>query len=279
VKELNLPEQPEDTGELARDAFKKRVATTTESFVQEVSICCDLAHPNLVRMLGYSAKPTSKGEGLLLVQEFLSGKALDAQLYVEGWRPTALQVLKAAIDIARGMEYLHTAFEGEHGRNPVMHRDLKSPNLLLATAPPPEGQEDRIVVKIADFGLSTEKLVDEEATQTMLMTGCGSVLWMAPEILMGSVYNEKVDVFSYAMCLVELVDFHLPWHGCANTPEVAVKCTRGERPDKQLRSADPQMKELIEQCWHKEPRRRLTFAQVLTHLGVSVPAAPNYDDR
>ena len=86
-----------------------------------------------------------------------------------------------------------------------------------------------------------------------MMTGCGSVLWMAPEILLGKqaqlavclyhtplrslpflcgvsgisseafivlglfrgivgeVFNEKIDVYSYAMCLVELVDFHLPW--------------------------------------------------------------------
>ena len=51
--------------------------------------------------------------------------------------------------------------------------------------------------------------------QTIAMTGCGSVLWMAPEILRGQIYSEKVDVFSYAMCLVELVDCKLPWNGVA----------------------------------------------------------------
>ena len=44
----------------------------------------------------------------------------------------------------------------------------------------------------------------------MAMTGCGSVLWMAPEILTGETYNEKVDVFSYAMVLVELISCKLP---------------------------------------------------------------------
>ena len=60
-------------------------------------------------------------------------------------------------------------------------------------------------------------------TQTVMMTGCGSVLWMAPEILLGETYNEKIDVFSYAMCLVELVGCTLPWRGlCAGGPaEVA----------------------------------------------------------
>ena len=46
--------------------------------------------------------------------------------------------------------------------------------------------------------------------QTMAMMGCGSVLWMAPEILTGESYNEKVDVFSYAMVLVELISCKLP---------------------------------------------------------------------
>ena len=39
------------------------------------------------------------------------------------------------------------------------------------------------------------------------------MLWMAPELVLGEKYTEKVDVFSYAMCLVELVDRNVPWHG------------------------------------------------------------------
>ena len=267
VKSVMMPEAPLDgSSRAATDEFQRKLQEVRDDFVKEVEICCDLAHPNLVSLLGYSTRAPKGPEEWLIVQELMTGQSLDKQLYTERWQPNKAAIKKIAIDVAKGMHYLH---EETQFQLPIIHRDLKSPNLLLATAPPPEGEEHRIVVKIADFGLSTEKLVDEEATQTMLMTGCGSVLWMAPEILMGSVYNEKVDVFSYAMCLVELVDWHLPWHGCANTPEVAVKCTRGERPDRQLRSADPQMKELIEQCWHNEPQRRLTFAQVLTNLGVT----------
>lgn len=43
-----------------------------------------------------------------------------------------------------------------------------------------------------------------------MMTGCGSILWMPPEILLGEAYNEKVDVFAFAMTMVEVVDGHLP---------------------------------------------------------------------
>ena len=69
----------------------------------------------------------------------------------------------------------------------------------------------------------------------MMMTGCGSTLWMAPEIVLGELFNEKVDIYSYAMCLVELLDCHLPWHGYGmNVPFL---CSRGDRPLKQLHPA------------------------------------------
>jgi serine/threonine protein kinase len=131
----------------------------------------------------------------------------------------------------------------------VIHRDLKSPNLLLSERPPntpgEEGgaaryDDDRsFVVKVADFGLSRDKNLTSEGG-TAMMTGCGacrrrishgrrafvgagcrsrvhapsltrwpppsrgcalpatgSVLWMAPEVINGESYNEKIDVYSY----------------------------------------------------------------------------------
>jgi serine/threonine protein kinase len=71
-------------------------------------------------------------------------------------------VLKVALDVARGMEYLHTALERDGHQQPLIHRDLKSPNLLLVAPPPPRGEEGsrKIVVKIADFGLSKDKTMD-----------------------------------------------------------------------------------------------------------------------
>jgi serine/threonine protein kinase len=97
---------------------------------------------------------------------------------------------------------------------------------------------------VADFGLSKDKELDT-MKQTVKMTGCGSSLWMvslhllaapshrrsivsetawptaqAPEILLARPYNESVDVYSYAMCLVELVDRNLPWAGRTKFPRV-----------------------------------------------------------
>ena len=111
-------------------------------------------HPNLVQLMGYASQPR-----LLIVQELLLGNSLDQQLYVELWRPTPREVRKIAMDVATGMRYLHTAFEDKESHDQaVIHRDLKSPNLLLAQPPGP-GVE--IQVKITDFGLSKDKSLDE----------------------------------------------------------------------------------------------------------------------
>jgi serine/threonine protein kinase len=123
-------------------------------------------------------------------------------------------VHEVALGVARGMEYLHNfrgrRNDGTEFTKPLMHRDLKSPNLLLQEDPQTAAAAGRpLLAKVADFGLSRDKdlrEVSEALLETNLMTGCGSILWMAPEILLGKTYNEKVDVFAYAMCLVELVD-------------------------------------------------------------------------
>eukprot|EP01047_Picozoa_sp_COSAG01_P045944 COSAG01_NODE_4272_length_5193_cov_7.742638_6_plen_143_part_00 len=97
------------------------------------------------------------------------------------------------------------------------------------------------------------------------MTGCGSILWMAPEILQGDRFNEKIDVYSYAMCLVEVVDRRLPWSGSGNPGIVPLKVSQGQRPEWQLRPAAdrPELVELVRRCWDQEPCHRPDFSEVV----------------
>ena len=274
VKVLKLPEEPKTENEATREALKSKVQEISSDFTKEVEICCDLTHPNLVGLLGYATEP-----GLYMMQELMEGSSIDQQLYVERWKPTQAQVLKVATDVARGMAYLHTMFQEPRGSNsrarlidrPVIHRDLKSPNLLFWKNPPPRGQEGDardLVTKISDFGLSRDKSLEADSVaQTALMTGCGSVLWMAPEILQGEKYNEKVDVFSYAMCLVELVHRNLPWHGSGIGQQVIpVRLTQGKRPTHQLNKTDPTLKQLIVECWDQNPSNRPEFPEIVQRL-------------
>ena len=268
VKVLKLPQRGVVMTTSGEKKLKAQVESVMQDFIDEVEVCCDLNHPNLARLLGYAEKPS-----LMMVQELLYN-ACDHLLYVEHWQPTTKEVLKAALDVAKGMAYLHTSFsmpDSTHTQ-PIMHRDLKTPNLLLASNPCAPG--GTVNMKITDFGLSRDKGLSDTFNQTVAMTGCGSVLWMAPEILTGETYNEKVDVFSFAMCLVELVGCTLPWRGlCAGGPaEVPHRVTRGERPDAQLNSLDSGgavglgLKQLIDDCWHHFADQRPAFPEVVARV-------------
>jgi len=90
-------------------------------------------------------------------------------------------LLRLAMDIARGMAYLHgrdyfDELDGEYKRC-ILHRDLKPENALVT---------DYTAVKISDFGTSRAKAADDA-----LMTGVGTPLYLAPEIARGDSYDEK----------------------------------------------------------------------------------------
>ena len=255
VKAIELPSRPKNDRNSAVRAHKKKLQKITQDFVKEVDVGCELLHPNLVQMLGYATQPM-----LFIVQELLTGGSLDKQLYVEHWKPNRIQLLKGALDVAQAIEHLHTHFErGAKGRQskvtvPVIHRDLKSPNILLDRPPPMTSKAGDwpVEFKVSDFGLSRDKQLDTNDDKTGAMSGVGSVLWMAPEMLRGDNYNESVDVYSYAMVLIELSHGTMPWQDTGARPhEVPVRVTNDERPLSQLREASEELRELIQDCWHK----------------------------
>merc|ERR1719203_870088 len=119
------------------------------------------------------------------------------------------------------MVYLH-AF-----RPQIIHRDLKSPNLLLAKKV--TGPADPVTVKVSDFGLARMKEKDRE-WQT-LTSAAGTAHWMAPEVPSGK-YTEKVDVYSYAMVLFEIICQEVPFED-ETAKDAMQKSMRGLRPDKE----------------------------------------------
>ncbi|CAI0474788.1 unnamed protein product [Linum tenue] len=168
-------------------------------FAREVNMMSKVKHENLVKFIGACKDPL-----MAIVTELLPGMSLRKFLF--SIRPNKLELplaLSFALDIARAMECLHA--------NGIIHRDLKPDNLLLTA--------DQKSVKLADFGLAREETVTE-----MMTAETGTYRWMAPELYSTVTlrqgekkhYNNKVDVYSFAIVLWELLTNRMPFEGMSN---------------------------------------------------------------
>jgi len=153
--------------------------------------------------------------------------------------------LKIARDIAAGMVYLHSSTP------PIVHRDLKSPNILL-------NADNKSLV--ADFGLSR---VYSSRSMTVQV---GTPFWMAPEVLLAQKYDTKVDVFSYGVILWELVAGRSP-HTSMDAMSFVTKLMRDPDFRETIPEDTPEIwKGLIERCWATNPDARPSFREIMEFL-------------
>lgn len=123
-----------------------------------------------------------------------------------------------------------------HQKKNLIQRDLKSRNVLI---------DQSLNAKIGDFGLS--RLNNEDTG----MTACGTPAWTAPEVVAGDAYDEKVDVYSYAMVLWEMLALREPYGGLGGL-EVVYAAIEGQRP-KIPPYCPKSLKNLIVRCWSAQP--------------------------
>ncbi|KAL6908151.1 hypothetical protein ACP4OV_002321 [Aristida adscensionis] len=212
------------------------------TFRQEVSLMKKLRHPNTILFMGAVASP----ERLCIVTEFLPRGSLFRLLQKNAGKLDPRRRVHMATDIARGMNYLH------HCSPPIVHRDLKSSNLLV---------DKNWTVKVADFGLSRLKFETFLTTKT----GKGTPQWMAPEVLRNEPSDEKSDVYSYGVILWELATQKIPWDNLNTMQVVGAVGFMDQRLDIP-NNIDPQWASLIENCWDSDPRRRPSFLEILDRL-------------
>ncbi len=145
-----------------------------------------LRHPNIVMFMGACTK--SPGN-LAIVLEFCKNNCLWALLQDLRIPLSWEKRLELAIGVAKGMMYLHSFAV------PVLHRDLKSLNVLL---------DEYYTPKIADFGWT--RLLAEKMTLKV-----GTFQWMAPEVILTKTYTEKADVYSFGIILWEIASREPPY--------------------------------------------------------------------
>ena len=220
-------------------------AKTLRDFSMEVQLLRKLKHPNVVAFLGATVEP------LGVLTELCSRGNVMAVLHDERVALPWLRKLNILLDTARGMEYLHAQTP------PVVHRDLKSLNLLI---------DHEWSTKVTDFGLSRFK-ADSSAAH---MTGqTGTYHWMAPEVINSEKYDESADVYSFGVILWEVYGRAIPYEGMSPVQIVATVVARRERLQIPP-GCPPDFAQLIRSCWAHDPAERPPFAHITGRLAALV---------
>ena len=224
-------------------------------FYKETKLMKKLIHQNVVRLLGCSvARPFA-----YILTEFMEcGSMYDMYKHSTNYKgqhtPSFVSRFSMAPGMTRGALFLH--------QNGVVHRDMKSPNVMVRGDDSEMGMKSKeplFICKVGDFGLSRV----QDSTQTM--TICGSPLWTAPEMLMSKRYDEKVDVYSLGVILWELHQWDEPYPGMMVYEIVKAVVQKKERPAIK-KDMDKELVQIMEDSWKHEPADRPTMAEMLSRV-------------
>jgi len=222
--------------------------------LKECQIMMQLHHPYLGRLYGFNLK---KGSACMVMELAELGSLYDILKNKKKYPHLSWKRrLSIAIDILKGLSYLHDR------DLPILHRDLKSLNVLL--------RKDWTAF-ITDFGSARIKIT----TQTLGTKGVGSFPWMAPEMSdPDAITTIAIDIFSFAMIMYELLMREVPfgiekWSGAQITGAII----RGRRPiiggeDKynSMKDCPKGYQELMRECWDQDPLKRPYLDNILSRL-------------
>ncbi|KAA8538737.1 hypothetical protein F0562_028368 [Nyssa sinensis] len=194
-------------------------------FLDEVSVLLRISHPNLVGLMGFCL---DKGEQLLLL-EYVPNKSLFDRMHSRhGQSLGALSWsnrLGIALDIARALDYLHSVADP-----PVIHRDVKSSNILLT---------DDNHAKLADFGLC--KLGHDAQTAQTPTTIKGSFGYVDTNYLNTGLVSPKSDVYSFGVLLLELITGLKSLQGSITLAEWTQESRKNENDEVLVGMLDPKL--------------------------------------
>lgn len=211
-----------------------------EEFKNECAVMEVIRHPNIVLFLG----ACTKAPNLCIVLEYCSRGSLWSLLHDVQIKMSWEYRKKFALDIARGVYYLHT------NKQPILHRDLKSLNVLLDHA---------LNCKLADFGWT--RVMAKEMTSKI-----GTYQWMAPEVINGYKYTQKADVFSFGIILWELATRKPPYYGIDGQLVSQKVVKEGLRPKISEKECPGPFLDLMKRCWLEDQEKRPSFSKIIQEL-------------
>ncbi|KAK3211624.1 hypothetical protein Dsin_016330 [Dipteronia sinensis] len=202
-----------------------------ERLYSEVHLLKSLKHSNIIRF--YNSWIDDKNKTVNIITELFTSGSLRHGLDIwfrfrKKHKKVDMKAVKSwARQILTGLIYLHSH------NPPIIHRDLKCDNIFI------NGNQGE--VKIGDLGLAT---IMEQANAKSVI---GTPEFMAPE-LYDENYNELADIYSFGMCMLELVTFEYPYSECRNSAQIYKKVSSGIKPAALSKVKDPEVKLFIDKC-------------------------------
>jgi hypothetical protein len=241
-------------------------------FLEEVKILSQLCHPNITSMFCCAENKWNCSIIMELMDEDLYHLM---QRRCENRDSPPFNILEAVdimLQIGEGVNYLHN--------RRIVHRDLKSMNILAKTVKTNNGEIEHVLVKVADFGLSKTK--NTSVTYSNQTLNVGTNRWMPPEVMnftstgnqrrwlpwanKSPKYPFKSDTYSFGMVCYEILTGHVPFSDNDNPNDIKRKvlnnCERPTLPS----TCPPKLKALIERCWAQNPKKRPTFGTICEEL-------------
>lgn len=181
-----------------------------------------------------------------LVMELVQGKELFDKI-VERGQYSEKDAAHIVRQILSAVEYLH--------KNDIAHRDLKPENLLLVKP------KDPTEIVITDFGLSKFA-----APHEAMKAACGTLSYVAPEVLKMEGYGKEVDLWSVGIILFLVLRAKLPFHDQTKNKIIArILRQNVQMVDSQWQKISNEAKDLIKKLLKKNPKSRITVEQAMLH--------------
>ena len=200
------------------------------AFIREMNMASRVRHPNLVQFIG-----ASMDEKMVILMELMQTSLLQ---HIKSNAPAILSStfrVCISLDVAKALNYLHLMQP-----YPIIHRDISSANVLLHPLP-----NQRWRAKLSDYGtVNLQNLLKTENP--------GNPLYSAPEARIASCQSTKMDIFSYGVLLIEMCTAELPYEARRS---VLIR-----------RITEKKWVDMIQECVHQDPRKRLVASQLIARL-------------